>query len=118
MVAGTSIGTGILALPAVTANAGFGYTALLFLVCWFFMTYGALAIMEADLWLSGESDLISMTQQLLGPIGKWITWVIYLLLLYSLICTYLLGGSNWFLEIINQYTGLHFSTHLALLLFL
>lgn len=117
LVSGTSIGTGILALPASTATGGFGYAALTFFICWLFMTFTALCFMEADLWLKGESDLISMSEQLLGHWGKLTTWIIYLLLLYALICTYLLAGTSWFIELSNTTFNFHLDPFIALPLF-
>ncbi len=117
LISGTSIGTGILALPTSTAQGGFGFAALTFIICWLFMTYAALCFMEADLWLSGESDLISMSWKLLGPLGKITTWVIYLLLLYALICTYLLAGTSWFIELGKEALKFDIKTSAALIVF-
>lgn len=117
LVSGTSIGTGILALPASTATGGFGYAAITFVICWLFMTFTALCFMEADLWLSGESDLITMSQKLLGSTGKIVTWIIYLLLLYSLICTYLLAGTSWFLQLGSDLLNFHGKTSISLFVF-
>lgn len=117
LVSGTCIGTGILALPTTTAMAGFGYATLIFGLCWLFMTLGALYIMEADLWLSGETDLISMADNLLGKSGKIITWIAYLLLLYALISTYMLAGASWFVEIVREVFNLTLPTKPSIVLF-
>ncbi|MBY0378580.1 MAG: tryptophan/tyrosine permease, partial [Gammaproteobacteria bacterium] len=46
-------------------------------------------LLKVNLWLPPESNLISMSEATLGKTIKAITWVVYLLLLYSLICAYL-----------------------------
>jgi tyrosine-specific transport protein len=99
LVCGTSIGTGILGVPSITAESGFGYSMILFALCWVFSTLAALYYMEAHLWQSTPAaNLLSMTHFFFGPKAKVAVWVIYLSLLYSLMCTYLLAGSSWISE--------------------
>ncbi|PJD93053.1 MAG: hypothetical protein CK424_03370 [Legionella sp.] len=99
LICGTSIGTGILGIPSDTGEAGFGWSLLLFLLCWIFSTLAALLYMEVHLWQkSSTSNLLSMTDFFFGPKAKSLVWVIYLALLYSLMCTYLLAGSSWIIQ--------------------
>jgi tyrosine-specific transport protein len=100
LVSGTAIGAGMLALPISTASSGFIPSTFAFLLCWFFMTVAALLLLEANLRLAGEKDLISMAGATLGGAGKAIAWVSCLLLLYSLICAYLKGGSAWIVKLL------------------
>lgn len=94
MILGTSVGAGMLALPIASAHANWQTTFLMMLGSWLLMTIGAFAILEVNLWFSAETNLISMVNNTLGKYFKIITWVIYLLLLYSLLCAYLSGGSD------------------------
>lgn len=94
MILGTSIGAGMLALPVVTAHENISMSLLLLVTSWIVMTMGALSLLEVNLWLKPGTDLISMTRATLGVPGKILTWIIYLLLLYSLICAYLSGTSD------------------------
>jgi tyrosine-specific transport protein len=94
LIVGTSIGAGMLALPIATAQLGFVGSLILLVVCWFVMTAGAFLILEVNLWLPQNSNLISMAKSTLGPVGQIISWVTYLLLLYSLLCAYIAGGSD------------------------
>ncbi|MEO8402917.1 MAG: aromatic amino acid transport family protein [Gammaproteobacteria bacterium] len=94
MILGTSIGAGMLALPVVTAHENISMSLMLLLSSWIVMTLGALSLLEVNLWLKPGTDLISMTRATLGVPGKILTWIIYLLLLYSLICAYLSGTSD------------------------
>lgn len=94
LVIGTSVGGAILALPMVTAQAGFGPTVLLLLGVWALMTLAALMVMEVSLWFPPGKNLISMAEATLGKPGKVFTWIVYLLLLYSLIAAFLSGGGD------------------------
>ncbi len=99
LVCGTSIGTGILAIPAVTAEVGFVYSLLLLAGCWMFTTISALYFLEAHCWQADAgSNMLSMTEHFFGRSVKSLIWIIYLALLYSLMCTYLLAGSSWLSE--------------------
>ncbi|MDX2164754.1 MAG: aromatic amino acid transport family protein [Gammaproteobacteria bacterium] len=94
MILGTAVGAGMLALPIASAHANWQTTTLMMLFSWFFMTTGAFAILEVNLWFSAETNLISMVDKTLGKYFKYLTWFVYLLLLYSLLCAYLSGGSD------------------------
>lgn len=96
LIVGTSIGAGMLALPIATAQLGFAGSVVLLFVCWFVMTVGALLLLEVNLWLPQNNNLVTMAKATIGPFGQIIAWVMYLLLLYSLICAYIAGGSDLF----------------------
>lgn len=96
LIVGTSIGAGMLALPIATAELGFFGSLLLLIGCWLVMTAGAFLLLEVNLWMPQNSNLISMARATIGPIGQIISWVMYLLLLYSLLCAYIAGGSDLF----------------------
>jgi len=99
LVCGTSIGTGILGIPAVTAEVGFSYSLLLLMVCWFFTTLSAFYMLEAHCWQRDlGSNILTMTQTFFGQPAKFLVWTVYLALLYALMCTYLLAGSSWLSE--------------------
>lgn len=94
LIIGTSIGAGMLALPVATASGGFYNSVLLFLGAWFITVIGAFFILEANLWLPENTNLISMARKNLGAIGQLVTWISYLLLLYSLLSAYTAGGAD------------------------
>ncbi len=94
MILGTSIGAGMLALPIVTAHEHIGMSIGLLFFGWALMTIGAFSLLEINLWLEPGSNLISMSEITLGRMGKILMWIVYLLLLYSLICAYLSGVSD------------------------
>ncbi|MFO1258033.1 MAG: aromatic amino acid transport family protein [Gammaproteobacteria bacterium] len=95
LVAGTSVGAAVLALPVNTAHMGIGFASATFILCWVFMTLGALYLLEANLKAGVGANIISIAKETTGPLGQAVAWIAYLCLLYSLTSAYLTGGSNW-----------------------
>lgn len=94
MIVGTSIGGGMLALPVANAATGFWLSSLCLFACWTLMTLGAFFILEVNLYLPPGKNMISMAAATLGRPGLLITWITYLLLLYSLLSAYISGGAD------------------------
>ncbi len=94
LIIGTSIGAGMLGLPVATAAGGYFHSLILFFAAWLVMTFGALLILEVNLWLPENTNLISMARITLGRWGQLLTWISYLMLLYSLLAAYTSGGSD------------------------
>ncbi len=116
LVVGTTIGAGMLALPVATAQLGFWGSTLLLISCWAIMTTCAFLFLEVNLWLPASSNMVSMVGATLGRFGQAIAWVVYLLLLYSIISAYIAGGGDLFHYIINS-AGLPLSRPLSNVLF-
>lgn len=116
LIVGTSIGAGMLALPIATAQLGFLGTVGLLVVCWFIMTAGAFLLLEVNLWLPQNSNLVSMAKATLGRWGEAVAWVAYILLLYSLLCAYISGGSDLLRHLLET-AGLSVSLSTAACLF-
>jgi tyrosine-specific transport protein len=96
LIVGTSLGGGMLALPISNAELGFVHSSLLLIICWLIMTLGALLILEVNLRLPKGSNMVSMAASTLGTPGKIAAWVSYLFLLYTLLSSYIAGGSDVF----------------------
>lgn len=94
LIIGTSIGGGMIPLPAVIAEGGFLYSALWFIVCWGAMTFAAFYILEVNLACPESSNMVSMAKATLGTFGQIITWFIYLFLLYTLVSAYVSGARD------------------------
>lgn len=101
LIVGTSIGGGMLALPVANAAAGFWQSSLFLFLCWGLMTAGAFYILEVSLCLPRGSHMLSMAFKTLGRPGLAITWVSYIILLYTLLSAYISGGS----DVIRQLLG-------------
>ncbi|MBS4170513.1 aromatic amino acid transport family protein [Neochlamydia sp. AcF95] len=105
LVAGTTIGAGMLALPVITGFAGFFPSIFLLALFWIYMTYTALLLLEVNLAMGSQVNIISMAKQTLGRPGEWIGWVTYLFLLYSLTTAYLAGSGPIIIDCIKLLTG-------------
>jgi tyrosine-specific transport protein len=91
MIIGTIVGAGMIALPLATSESNFQTTFIIMMFSWIIMTIGAFAILEVNLWFPSGAHLISMVDKTLGKHVKVITWIVYLLLLYSALSAYLSG---------------------------
>lgn len=88
LIAGTTIGGGMLALPVMTAEAGFWPSLGMMAVAWLFMVTTALLLLEANLWMPQGSHIITMSEKLLGKYGKAVAWLIYLFMAYASLVAY------------------------------
>jgi tyrosine-specific transport protein len=96
LVAATTIGVGMLALPVVTGAGGFLPAVCVYLICWLFMLATGLLLLEVCLWLPKDANLISMAHRLLGPVGKGICWILYLFLFITVMIAHVAGGGEVF----------------------
>jgi len=116
LVVGTTIGAGMLALPVATAQLGFWGSTVLLVSCWAVMTTCAFLFIEVNLWFPAHSNLVSMAGATLGKAGQAVTWVVYLVLLYSIICAYIAGGGDLFHYILTTH-GVNISQGASSILF-
>jgi tyrosine-specific transport protein len=91
LVAGTSIGGGMLALPVLTSLGGFLPSLVIYLLCWLFMACTGLLLLEVACWLPKDSNIVSMAEHTLGSVGKYAAWGLYLFLFYCLTLAYIVG---------------------------
>lgn len=109
LVAGTSIGGGMLALPVLTSLGGFLPSLVIYLLCWLFMTCTGLLFLEVCHWMEGESNIISMAERTLGTGGKVFAWGIYLFLFYCLTLAYVVGSGDLVVQLsggtLSEWTG-------------
>lgn len=109
LIVGTSIGGGLLALPVATAAGGFLNSILMLFGAWLLMTFGALCVLEVNLWLPEGSNIISMAKRTLGPAGMIIAWLAYLSLLYTLLAAYTDSATD-IVSGVLEYIGVTVST--------
>ncbi|KAL6907558.1 hypothetical protein ACP4OV_002597 [Aristida adscensionis] len=101
LIVGTSIGSGILAVPQRTAPAGFIPSAACMATCWAFLVAEALLLVEINVHLrrkagkdggaDGDLEIISvksMAQETLGAWGGSVANVTYLFLSYTSMVAY------------------------------
>lgn len=105
LIAGTTIGVGMLALPIVTGPAGFLPSAAMYTLCWLFMLSTGLLLFEANLWMPKDTSFISMADKILGRPGRIIFWFMYLFLFITLMIAHVAGGG----DIVTSITGIPLS---------
>lgn len=113
LVAGTTIGAGMLAIPVSSGFMGFAPSISLFILCWLFFLVTAILLIDVNDSIKVESNLITMAGKTLGAAGKAFTWVVYLLLLYSLTAAYIAGSAPLFQDFIQAITGLDVPVHVC-----
>lgn len=95
LVAGTTIGSGMLGLPIVTAFCGFYPSIGIIAIGWAFLLLSSFLMVDVNLFIEAkEVNVITMAEKTLGIWGKVLSWISYLFLLYALDVAYLSGGSQ------------------------
>ena len=94
LIAGSCIGAGMLALPIATGIAGFIPSLFMFLIVWAFMTLTGLLLVEVNSTFNERVNIVSMADRTLGPLGRILSWALYLFLFYSLLVAYISGSGS------------------------
>ena len=117
IVAGTAIGASMLALPFMTGAAGFWYSSLGLVFCYLYSLTTLLLLLEVTLYCSNEdANIISMAHMHLGKVGEYITWGIFLVLLYIISTSYISGGGSLLSSIITEF-GINISKPVSMTIF-
>ena len=104
LVAGTTVGAGILALPAKTISIGFLPTVVLLVLGWFYMVATGLLIAECNVTTVctlDDRDAVSiptMVQETLGRTGSITSSIAFVFLHIALITAYILQGGSLLVE--------------------
>lgn len=117
IIAGTTIGAGMLALPLASAGLGFSTALLIMLGLWALMAFTALLMVEIHQYSSQDATLHTLAKEILGHKGKWIATFAMLFLFYSLCAAYIAGGGGQFTQRISEFTGMTLSPAVGTLLF-
>ncbi|OUL58766.1 aromatic amino acid transport family protein [Pseudoalteromonas ulvae] len=104
IIAGTTIGAGMLALPIASAGLGFSTSIVVILGTWLLMTYTALLMIEVHQHAEVDATLNTLAKQLLGRRGQVLANFAMIFLFYALCAAYITGGgsqlqgnlNNWF----------------------
>ena len=112
LVSGTCIGGGMLALPVQTAASGFLYSVLGIIICWAFMTYTGLLLVEATLWVKNEAHFSSLSRILVGNGTRILALLVYLFMNYVSLVAYTAGGAALIRHQVETHLGiaLHYET--------
>ncbi|CAM3417002.1 amino acid permease [Parendozoicomonas haliclonae] len=94
IVAGTTIGAGMLALPLITTSVGLGMSVMLMLLVWAVSAAGGLLMAEAANACPEDTSLHGMAGTLLGRKGQFVSAGSSMFLYYALCAAYISGCSS------------------------
>jgi tyrosine-specific transport protein len=117
LIAGCCIGAGMLGLPVLSAMAGFTPSIVMFFLCWLFMVVTGLLLLEVNLWFGEDISIVTMASRTLGPVGKAVSWFVFLFLFYSLMVAYVAASGSLVTDFIQQLTSFSWPSWVGSLLF-
>jgi tyrosine-specific transport protein len=94
LVAGTTIGAGMLALPLTSAGAGFWNSTILLVSLWAIMCISALIFLEIILKHGKSASIATLAEKAFGAFGKNLARVSIFLLFHALLAAYVTGSSQ------------------------
>ncbi len=94
IIAGTTIGASMIALPIASSRLGFCSSVALMLCVWLLMFFSALVIMKLALHFDETHSIVGIADKVLGKPAKIITFASMVLLFYSLLAAYVAGASD------------------------
>lgn len=105
IIAGTTIGAGMLALPLASAGIGFTAATLIMVGIWLLMSYTAMLMLEVHQHADQSATLHTLAQQFLGKNGRLLATFAVLFLFYALCAAYIAGGGSQINVKINELIG-------------
>lgn len=102
LIAGTTIGAGMLGIPLVTAQAGFLPAVGITVLVWAFMLATGFLYLETTLWMHKGANILSMSYRFLGKTGRAVSGSIYLFLYYCLMIAYFAAGAPIFISFLQM----------------
>lgn len=105
IIAGTTIGAGMLALPIASAALGFTTAIIVLLLAWCLMTYTALLMLEVHQHADTSATLNTLAKSLLGKKGQVVANFSMIFLFYALCAAYIAGGGAQLQTKMSQWIG-------------
>ena len=95
IVAGTTIGAGMVSMPLTSAGMGFGYTLLLLLILWGLLSYSALLFVEVYQKAERQdAGIATLTEQYFGMTGRVLATLSLVVFMYAILTVYVLMSSD------------------------
>ncbi|MBG5948876.1 tyrosine transporter TyrP [Proteus terrae] len=117
IVAGTTIGAGMLAMPLAAVGIGFSTMMLLLIGLWLLMSYTALLLVEVYQYNDPHTGLGSIAKRYLGVGGQVITGLALLLLMYALTTAYISGAGELLSATLSSWIGHELSITQGIIIF-
>jgi tyrosine-specific transport protein len=117
LIAGTTMGAGMLAIPVTTGIAGSIPAYIIIILAFLFMLTSIFLLLETLYYYEKpQVNIISVFNALLGKCGSLVAWIAFLFLLYSVLAAYITGGGE-LLSTSLQYIDIHLSGKVSAILF-
>ncbi len=95
IVAGTTIGAGMLAMPLTSAEMGFTYTMILLFLLWGLLSYSGLLFVEVyQKAPRTNAGIATLAEQYFGIAGRVIATFALVVFMYAIIAAYISGGGS------------------------
>lgn len=89
LIIGNTVGSGILALPLVTAVYGFIPSVGMLIFAWFVMSYSAKLLLECSYWVNDKEHLVSILSKTLSAPSRAAVSILYVSMMYGLLVAYI-----------------------------
>lgn len=117
IVAGTTIGAGMLAMPLSAAGIGFSTTLVILVGLWALMCYTALLLVEAYQHVETGIGFSTLARRYLGAGGHFMTSFSMMFLMYALTAAYISGGGELMSVTLSNIFGYPIASYWGVLLF-
>ena len=117
LIAGTTVGAGMLGIPLITSNAGFVPAIGVTLLVWFFMLCTGLLFLEATLWMPDGSNILSICGKFLGKKNRFFAGLMFAFLYYVLMVAYFAAGAPLFSGALSSVFPVTFSKWASFIVF-
>ncbi|MHC5308593.1 aromatic amino acid transport family protein [Myroides sp. LJL116] len=117
IIAGSSIGAGMLAMPITSAGVGFIGTCILLFIIWFTMCYTSLLMVDIYDFNSPGDGFDTLTRKYAGFLTNRVAGLSLMFLIYGLTAAYMTGGGAIFKTNIDLLFQTDFDSRLAIVLF-
>lgn len=95
IVAGTTIGAGMVSMPLTSAGMGFGYTFILLVLLWGLLSYSALLFVEVYQKAERpDAGIATLAEQYFGMVGRVLSTLSLVVFMYAILTVYTLMSSN------------------------
>ncbi|MGX2951632.1 aromatic amino acid transport family protein [Ursidibacter sp. B-7004-1] len=117
IVAGTTIGGGMLAMPLTSAGIGFGFTMVLLIALWLLLCFSALLFVELYQTVDSDAGIGTLAEKYYGTFGRVVSTAVLIIFLYAILSAYVSGGSSLLAAFLPTISDAETTTRIAGVLF-
>jgi tyrosine-specific transport protein len=117
IIAGTTIGAGMLALPIASSGLGFSTAIVVLFFAWCLMTYTALLTLELHQHAPPHATINTLAKNILGRKGQIIANFSIVFLFYALCAAYIAGGGGQLQLMLTQLSPIELPTQVGAISF-